>query len=85
MEYGSCRSENMHNDIELALNKIEELSIRNQRAMMELIKRSMKMNEDDFNKELLLAYAYQNPVHILEVAIALQYEEILKSLPDKFL
>ncbi|WP_284646009.1 hypothetical protein [Paenibacillus silviterrae] len=75
----------MQNDVELAVTKIEELNVRNQRAMMELIKRSLKMTDDDFNKELLLAYAYQNPVHILEIAIALQYEEILKSLPDKFL
>ncbi len=51
---------------------------------MELIKRSLKMNDDEFNKELLLAYAHQNPVHILEVAVALQYEEIIKALPEKF-
>ncbi|CAM4397654.1 hypothetical protein L1N85_21345 [Paenibacillus alkaliterrae] len=74
----------MQSDIELAMEKIEQLNFRNQRAMMELIKRSLKMNDDEFNKELLLAYAHQNPVHILEVAVALQYEEILKSLPEKF-
>ncbi|MCA0756115.1 hypothetical protein KP806_13750 [Paenibacillus sp. N4] len=75
----------MASDIELAMEKIGELNYRNQRAMMELIKRSLKMTDDEFNKEMLLAYAHQNPVHILEVAVALQYEEILKSLPEKFL
>lgn len=42
------------------------------------------MNEEEFNKELLLAYAHRNPVHILEIVIALQYEEIIKALPEKF-
>ncbi|MBP1155548.1 MULTISPECIES: hypothetical protein [unclassified Paenibacillus] len=74
----------MESEVELAVEKIEQLNIRNQRAMMELIKRSLKMNDDEFNKELLLAYAHQNPVHILEVAVALQYEDIIKTLPEKF-
>lgn len=74
----------MQGDIELAMEKIEQLNFRNQRAMMELIKRSLKLNDDEFNKELLVAYAHQNPIHILEVAVALQYEEIIKALPDKF-
>ncbi|KRE41810.1 hypothetical protein [Paenibacillus sp. Soil522] len=74
----------MQGDIELAMEKIEQLNFRNQRAMMELIKRSLKLNDDEFNKELLVAYAHQNPIHILEVVVALQYEEIIKALPDKF-
>jgi hypothetical protein len=74
----------MESEIELAVEKIEQLNSRNQRAMMELIRKSLKMNDDEFNKELLLAYAYRNPVHILEIAIALRYEEIIKSLPDQF-
>ncbi|UUZ79777.1 hypothetical protein LJK88_32585 [Paenibacillus sp. P26] len=74
----------MQNEIELAVEKIGQLNVRGQRAMMELIKRSMKMTEDEFIKELLLAYAYQNPVHVLEIAIALQYEDIIKTLPEKF-
>jgi len=71
----------MENEIELALDKIEQLNARSQRAMMELIRKSLKMNDDEFNKELLLAYAHQNPVHILEIAIALKYEELIKALP----
>ncbi|MCZ8522004.1 MULTISPECIES: hypothetical protein [Paenibacillus] len=74
----------MDKEIQLAVEKIEQLNIRNQRAMMELIRRSMKLTEDDFIKELLLAYAQRNPVHILEISIALQYEEMIKTLPDKF-
>ncbi|NIK79748.1 hypothetical protein FHS15_004915 [Paenibacillus castaneae] len=74
----------MQGDIELAMEKIEQLNFRNQRAMMELVKRSLKLNDDEFTKELLVAYAHQNPIHILEVAVALQYEEIIKALPDKF-
>ncbi|OXM85270.1 hypothetical protein [Paenibacillus rigui] len=74
----------MGNEIDLAVEKIEQLNYRNQRAMMELVRRSLKMNEDEFNKELLLAYAHRNPVHILEIAIALSYEEIIKSLPDQY-
>ncbi|TLS52727.1 hypothetical protein FE782_08850 [Paenibacillus antri] len=74
----------MDNEIELAVEKIEQLNTRNQRAMMELVRKSLKMNDDEFNKELLLAYAHQNPVHILEIAIALKYEEIIKALPSHF-
>lgn len=74
----------MEKEVELAVEKIEQLNYRNQRAMMELVRRSLKMNEDEFNKELLLAYAHRNPVHILEIAIALSYEEIIKSLPEQF-
>ena len=72
----------MDNEIELAVEKIEQLNTRGQKAMMELIRKSLKMNDDEFNKELLLAYAHQNPVHILEIAIALKYEEIIKALPE---
>jgi hypothetical protein len=74
----------MESDIELAVEKIEQLNTRSQKAMMELIRKSMKMNDDEFNKALLLAYAHQNPVHILEVAIALEYEDIIKALPDQY-
>lgn len=74
----------MESDIQLAIDKIEQLTIRNQRAMMELIRRSSNMTDDEFNKELLLAYAHRNPVHILEVAVALQYEEMIKALPAKY-
>jgi hypothetical protein len=71
-------------EIELAVEKIEQLNTRSQKAMMELIRKSLKMNDDEFNKELLLAYAHQNPVHILEIAIALKYEEIIKALPEQY-
>ncbi|MDF2962491.1 MAG: hypothetical protein K0S39_4226 [Paenibacillus sp.] len=71
-------------EIELAVEKIEQLNTRSQKAMMELIRKSLKMNDDEFNKELLLAYAHQNPVHILEIAIALKYEEIIKGLPEQY-
>ena len=74
----------MESDIELAVEKIEQLNTRSQRAMMDLIRKSLKMNDEEFNKELLLAYAHQNPVHILEVAIALKYEDIIKALPDQY-
>ncbi|MDD9267230.1 hypothetical protein ACFPES_09385 [Paenibacillus sp. GCM10023248] len=74
----------MEGEINLALEKIEQLNTRSQRAMMELIRKSLKMNDDEFNKELLLAYAHQNPVHILEIAIALKYEEIIKALPEQY-
>ncbi|PZE21596.1 hypothetical protein [Paenibacillus xerothermodurans] len=74
----------MEHEIELAVEKIEQLNARNQMAMMELIKKSLKMNDEEFNRELLLAYAHRNPVHILEIAIALQYEEMIKALPERF-
>lgn len=74
----------MENEIELAVEKIEHLNSRSQKAMMELIRKSLKMNDDEFNKELLLAYAHQNPVHVLEIAIALKYEDIIKALPEQY-
>lgn len=74
----------MENEIELAVEKIGQLNIRNQRAMLELIKKSLKLNDDDFTKQMLLAYAHQNPVHILEIAIALEYEEMIKALPTNW-
>lgn len=74
----------MESETELAVEKIEQLNTRSQKAMMELIRKSLKMNDDEFNKELLLAYAHQNPVHILEIAIALKYEEIIKALPEQY-
>ncbi|KRF43572.1 hypothetical protein [Paenibacillus sp. Soil787] len=74
----------MESEIELAVEKIEQLNTRSQKAMMELIRKSLKMNDDEFNKELLLAYAHQNPVHILEITIALKYEEIIKALPEQY-
>ncbi|MFE5323626.1 hypothetical protein ACFQ88_33575 [Paenibacillus sp. NPDC056579] len=74
----------MDNEIDLAVEKIEQLNYRNQRAMMDLVRKSLKMNEDEFNKELLLAYAHRNPVHILEIAIALKYEEIIRALPEQY-
>jgi hypothetical protein len=74
----------MESEIELAVEKIEQLNTRSQKAMMELIRKSLKMNDEEFNKELLLAYAHQNPVHILEVVIALKYEDIIKTLPNQY-
>lgn len=74
----------MESEIELAVDKIQQLNTRTQKAMMELVRKSLKMNDDEFNKELLVAYAHQNPVHILEIAIALKYEEIIKALPEQY-
>ncbi|MDF2651339.1 MULTISPECIES: hypothetical protein [unclassified Paenibacillus] len=74
----------MESEIELAVEKIQQLNTRTQKAMMELVRKSLKMNDDEFNKELLVAYAHQNPVHILEIAIALKYEEIIKALPEQY-
>lgn len=74
----------MESEIELAMDKIQQLNTRSQKAMMELVRKSLKMNDEEFNKELLLAYAHQNPVHILEIAIALKYEEIIKGLPEHY-
>jgi hypothetical protein len=48
----------MESEIELAVEKIEQLNTRSQKAMMELIRKSLKMNDDEFNKALLLAYAH---------------------------
>lgn len=74
----------MESDIELALEKIGQLNIRDQRAMLELVKKSLKLNDDDFTKQMLIAYAHQNPVHILEIAIALEYEDMIKALPTNW-